>query len=172
MTKAAAFRAEFSDWKLIRTRKVVQIVLEVPVELSGEAYEVLGGMPDPSKSVWCAVARLKGGDVSEGRQAEAILGSGVSGRTHETSPAPSPAQPGRAKSPAQVAGYLCKLPPFWKFLREECGRHYAIDEDGAAEAVREICGVEHRSEIIHGTDAALYWHDLRSKFRVWEMAVV
>jgi hypothetical protein len=162
MTKAAAFRAEFSDWKLIRTRKVVQIVLEVPVELSGEAYEVLGGMPDPSKSIWCAVARLKGGDVADTEGGSQI----------DTSPAPSPAQPGRAKSPAQVAGYLCKLPPFWKFLREECGRHYAIDEDGAAEAVREICGVEHRSEIIHGTDAALYWHDLRSKFRVWEMAVV
>ena len=54
-----AFRASYSDWKLIRTRKVVQIVLEVPVEEADAAYQVLGGMPNPAESFWCAVARLQ-----------------------------------------------------------------------------------------------------------------
>ena len=38
---AAAFRASYSDWKLIKTRSVVQIVFEVPLEAADEAYQVL-----------------------------------------------------------------------------------------------------------------------------------
>jgi hypothetical protein len=159
---AAAFRAEYADWKLIRTRKVVQIVLEVPVETADEAYAVLGGMPVTGQSVWCAVARLKEGGEAHRPELHTT--------GHDNAPpVPAPAQPGRAKSPAQVAGYLCTLPPFWKFLREECGRAEVRDEDSAAVAVRSICGVKHRSEITKDNTG---WRDLRFGFRVWEMAVV
>ena len=57
----AAFRAVYSDWRLIRTRKVVQVVLELPLEEADRAYSALGGMPRPDAEVWCGVARLKSG---------------------------------------------------------------------------------------------------------------
>ena len=58
MTSAAAFQATFSDWKLIKTRKVVQVVLEIPLEGADVAYQALGGMPDPAKEIWVASTSL------------------------------------------------------------------------------------------------------------------
>jgi hypothetical protein len=55
---AAAFRASYADWKLIKTRSVVQIILEVPLESADAAYKVLGGMPNFGAEQWMAVARL------------------------------------------------------------------------------------------------------------------
>lgn len=47
--KPVAFQATFSDLKLIKTRQCVQIVFELPLAAFDAAYDVLGGMPDPSK---------------------------------------------------------------------------------------------------------------------------
>lgn len=63
MTDPAAFSATYSDWKVIKTRQVVQIILEVPLKAAGHAYNVLGGMPDFENEGWVAVARLEKKDV-------------------------------------------------------------------------------------------------------------
>jgi len=59
MKDAAAFRASYSDWKPIKTRRVIQIVFEVPWESHDEAYRALGGMPDPGSERWFGIARLQ-----------------------------------------------------------------------------------------------------------------
>ena len=56
--KPAAFTATYSDWRVVKGRKVVQIVLEVPLEAAGHAYNVLGGMPTFGSENWFAVARM------------------------------------------------------------------------------------------------------------------
>ena len=58
MTRSANFLATYSDMRLIKGRKVVQYVFEVPLEGANTAYEVLVGMPNPAAEVWCAIARL------------------------------------------------------------------------------------------------------------------
>ena len=58
MSDPAAFTATYSDWKVIKTRQVVQIVLEVPLKAAGHAYNVLGGMPNFESESWVAVALL------------------------------------------------------------------------------------------------------------------
>lgn len=58
MENPAAFSATYSDWKVIKTRQVVQIVLEVPLKAADHAYNVLGGMPNIESEGWFAVARL------------------------------------------------------------------------------------------------------------------
>lgn len=55
----AAFSASYSDWRVVKGRKVVQIVLEVPLEAANHAYNVLGGMPNPGEEKWFAIARMK-----------------------------------------------------------------------------------------------------------------
>src|SRR4051794_16545955 len=59
MTKPAAFRATYSDLKLIKTRQCVQIVFELPLADFDAAYELLGGMPNPSNERWFAIAALQ-----------------------------------------------------------------------------------------------------------------
>lgn len=58
MENPAAFSATYSDWRVIKGRKVVQIVFEVPLEASGHAYNVLGGMPNFGSEKWFGVARM------------------------------------------------------------------------------------------------------------------
>jgi hypothetical protein len=58
MSEPAVFSGAYSDWKYVRTRSVVQVVFEVPVEAAGHALNVLGGMPDEGRSVYFAIARL------------------------------------------------------------------------------------------------------------------
>ena len=55
----AVFTASYSDWRVVKGRKVVQIILEVPLEAAGHAYNVLGGMPNFGSEKWFAVARMK-----------------------------------------------------------------------------------------------------------------
>lgn len=59
MDTPAAFSATYSDLKLIKTRKVVQFVFEVPLEAAEHAMNVLGGMPSPMSEKWFAIARLQ-----------------------------------------------------------------------------------------------------------------
>jgi len=59
MDNPSAFGAAYSDWKIIRTRGVIQIVFEVPIEAEGAAYAALGGMPKQDRSDWFAIARMK-----------------------------------------------------------------------------------------------------------------
>lgn len=58
MSDQAAFSAYYSDWKVIKTRQVVQIVLEVPLKAADHAYQVLGGMPNFEAEDMVAVARI------------------------------------------------------------------------------------------------------------------
>ena len=153
MSNAAAFQATYSDWKLIRTRKVVQLVFEVPVEQAGLAYEVLNGMPDSGSEVWCAVARLD--------------------ETKESATKPRPAAPhktGGAHSKSwhemtsgQQAGVLCADKSFQKFLTESYGQ----DATDAAAFVRRYCEVESRSDIDKSERSKFKWRGLTSGYRGW-----
>jgi hypothetical protein len=149
MSKPAAFKACFTDWKLIRGRKVVQVVLELPLEQADDAYQALGGMPDPGHSVWCAVARLN----------------------PETTQIPA-RKPPAEKRLIQQAGICCADPRFRAFLVEErfvdAG---SLSEEEAASGVRSICCIKSRSEIAPGTEAATRWERIYGRYLAWrEMA--
>ena len=161
MTKPAAFQATFCDWKLIKGRKVVQIVFEVPLEGADEAYRVLDGMPDPGASVWCAIARLN------------INATGKEGDAHPQPSEPHKAQPASQASPAaradnrlvKQACICCKQPVFQLFLRTSGMPVHNTEE--AAVAVRLICSVDSRSKIVPGSPAAIAWDKLYSQYVAW-----
>lgn len=69
----------------------------------------------------------------------------------------------------RIAAILCADPVFQTYLFE----HDMIPEkskERAAVAVRLICHVDSRSDIIPGTPAADAWDDLYSKFMAWKIA--
>lgn len=149
----AGFAATFSDFKLIRGRKVAQIVLEVPIEQADAAVNSLGGLPRPDSERWVAVARLvPGAEKAASGQA----------------PRPAPEKPRRTFDElplAQQAALKCSDEAFQRFMVE---MHEAEPgDDGAAEAVRAYCGVASRSEIKAGTQAAGCWRDLLGRYRLW-----
>ena len=60
MNKPLAFRGTYSDWRLVKTRGVVQVILEIPLADADMAYQILGGMPDASRERWFGIAPLSG----------------------------------------------------------------------------------------------------------------
>lgn len=75
MSEPAAFSASYSDFRIIKRRKVVQVVLELPIEAAGHAWNVLGGVPDPTESRWFGVARLKPGTKIAAHGNQGVRGS-------------------------------------------------------------------------------------------------
>jgi hypothetical protein len=53
-----AFQATFSDFRLVKGRKVCQLIFEVPIEGADKAISVLGGIPNPEHSAWVGIARI------------------------------------------------------------------------------------------------------------------
>lgn len=158
-----AFRATYSDWKLIKTRGVVQVVMEVPLADADAAYDVLGGMPVHGKERWFGIAALK----SPAEEARA---------TPDQDSPPKHSHPDRARrekmdwrdmQPAAQAGIRCNDPVFWRFLHEE--HHLASQtKDYAENAVRNICGVTTRADLGTNHKARVIWKQLDDQFQAWK----
>ena len=141
MTDHAVITGTFSEAKFIKTRSVMQIVVEVPIELADAAFKILGGVPQPGKEVPVAVARLQ-------KQVEKWKPEKI--------------------SLAQQAGIMCGEPTFLRFLEENYAHIGKADNDfGAVQMVREICGVVSRSEFDSDPAAGQRWRDVKGKFDAW-----
>lgn len=168
----AAFRCTYSDWKLIRTRKIVQLVFEVAVEQADVAYRVLGGMPNSAAEIWCAIARLDPAAVKQESEVMPCDESSI-----DISPASGPDIPARARKPvdpqkrlAQRAGILCADPLFWRYIQEHHGFVFGTadeNEERAAKFVRTRCGVGSRADIKPNTEAGLMFDLLESAVICW-----
>ena len=58
--KAAAFSGDYCDLKFVKTRKVAQITIEIPLEHAA-AFVAAFGAPDPVNGVPVGFARLQPG---------------------------------------------------------------------------------------------------------------
>lgn len=147
---AAAFKAVYSDMKLVRTRSVAQVVLEIPIEQT-KAFIDAFGVPVPGKETWCAIARL---DLTKAAS--------------EAAKAEKPARKWEHISPAQQAGIRCEEKPFRVFLVETIAQEKSdLNEEEAAEAVRAFCGVMSRSDIGKTERSSNAWHKLDTDYQFW-----
>lgn len=166
MKNAAAFVATYSDWRLIKGRKVVQVVFELPLEAANEAYAALGGMPNPAAESWFAICRLvqttgkeKAAPTIEAHQPEqpaSVL---------TPSPVRVPTAYSRDKLP-QLAGMLSQTPLFHRYLEIVHDVEVGYTEK-AASFIRSKCSVESRSQIIGGTPAGEKFLKIYDDFVLW-----
>jgi hypothetical protein len=141
----AAIRGTFADFRLIKGRKVAQLVVELPIEEADAALATLGGLPQPATERWVAVARLNGSAKPEAAKEK---------RRWDDLKA------------AMQAGIRCNEPAFWQFVQEEYNAP-ARDEESAAKFVRRYCGVKSRSEINLSPNSSEAWRRLESKYKAW-----
>jgi hypothetical protein len=158
-----AFRGVYADWKLVKTRGVVQVVLELPIEDADAAYEVLGGMPVAAKERWFAVAAIR-------TQPEETP---ISPAVATPQPVPDKPQAGgkrdwRDMQPAQQAALRCNNVMFTAFLKEERADDWHEAGADPAECVRIICGVSSRSLLNVEQRARVIWKQLDDQFQAWE----
>jgi hypothetical protein len=144
---------------LIKTRGVVQVVMEIPLADADEACEVLGGMPVHGKERWFGIAALKAPQREEARAEP------------RQSPPPGPPTGGAKREwrdlpPSQQAGIRCDEPTFAAFLREERKDDWAEEPD-PVDCVYLICGIASRSELATNHKARVIWHQLDSAYQGW-----
>lgn len=147
-----AFRATFSDFRIIKGRKVASICFEVPLEAADAALAVLGGVPRPDQEQWVAIARITEEAASKPPQ-----------------PAQEPTKERRkfADLPYyQQAAMRCQEQAFRRFLEDVAPATWEDHKDAAA-VVRRICGVESRSQIVAGSKAGDTWEQLSEHFDGW-----
>jgi hypothetical protein len=143
LSNPAAIKATFSDFRLIKSRKIAQVILELPIEEGDKALEALGGLPRPDREAWVGIARLNVTSIKPQEKR----------RWHDL------------KLAAQ-ASIRCTEPIFRRFIQDEHNVQ-ARDEEQAAKFVRRYCGVKSRSELNLDPNCAEAWERLESKYQAW-----
>jgi hypothetical protein len=142
VTDAAIIEAEYVEWKMVKTRKALQLIFEVPLEHQALVQAALGTpMPDTSTPV--AIARM----YLEPTVTENVTVAEI-----------EPPRP--QKSLAQIAGIICAQPAFWKYIN-------VADADAAADYVRGHCNVSSRAALDHNEDAATAFRTLNTDYKLW-----
>lgn len=136
---AAAIKATFHTARPVPSRGVVSFIFDVPTEQATAALDVLGGFPSGGDAVWVGIALL----VPEKK-------------------APPLTKPYAERDPGNQAvtraGILCTDPAFHAWLG-------ATDDDGAAQMVRDYCGVDSRRKIASNVEALDKFLKLESDFK-------
>lgn len=141
MTQPAVFRATYSDLRFVKSRKVAQIVLEMPLE-SADAFLAAFGTPNPAEEKWCAIARL------------------VEPPLEEAQPEPDHKNWHNLRPSAQAA-IRCDDPLFWQFMG--AGGHIE-----AVRKVREVIGIISRKELDTDNMARSRWEEIDGAFIEWK----
>ncbi len=128
----------YADFKIIKTRKVAQMVVEFPIE-QAESFVSKLGLPKPHEEMWVAVAMLKSVSVQTG---------------------------GKATSAIQQAGILCKDIAFGTWLRDTKKMDInPADESQVQDALRAILGVSSRADMRTNDQALAVWERLYDQYR-------
>lgn len=141
------------SYKTVPTRKVFQIVVEMPIEHAGKAIALFGA-PDPDGATWLAMARLNPGS-SNGRTPDFESGNGGSSPSSGTK---------REYTQSQRAALMLKDKEFQDWLvniywtgKEEIG-----DYDGL---LKRALGITSKTELDTPGKAAEAWDQMLTSFK-------
>ncbi len=139
----SAIKATFSDFKLVKTRKVAQLVMEVPIEQADAAVKALGGLPTFAEEQWVGIAPLKSEAASK--------------------PAPKQSDRWEDLPAVKQAAIRCQDEGFQRWIAPE-GKEPTADL--AAQMVRYFCGVDTRSDIKpENPEAVKTWQNIDAEYR-------
>lgn len=133
----------YSDFKLVKTRSVAQIIVEIPIERASRWVEMFG-LPTPNMEQWVAIAAL--------RQSAIV-------KSDESTQA------------VKVAGMLCNNPEFGVFLRDVVGLSEVLPDnaDSIANALRTILGIHSRTEFHTNEEAMTAFYRVKGEYESWLM---
>lgn len=163
---ARAIQATFSDWRTVKSRKMLQLVFEVSLEQQAEVLTMLGA-PLPDAPQWCAIALM---NSPAGPSTQEQKGHATGKSPGKDTPPPAgehhkDRRPWESLAPQQQAGILCSDGGFQKYVRERTG--WIADEQSAAVWLREELGILSRRELEGRPDLAAKLNDIRADFLEW-----
>ena len=143
MNDKAIIKGVYADYRRVKGRKVLQVIVEVPLEQAPLVHEAFGE-PDPAGDTWVAVALLQPETARVAEQKD----------KHRLS---------------RQAAMCCQEQAFWTFLSEYGNGPISIVRSApeAAATVRYVCGVDSRAEFDSDLEAAARWRNLHASYQAW-----
>lgn len=160
MSAPAAISGDFCTFRHVQGRKVLQIVIEVPAEAASAVFATLG-MPGSGAGIPVGIARLNPEHVTPDSDTTSSQ-TGPTRRTFSELPY------------AQQAAIRCGEEQFQQFLiNNKTGsagawRSEKPRAEVAAMAVRYLCEVPSRKDIIEGSPAGEAWAALEAEYWSWQ----
>lgn len=156
-------RASFADYRTVKSRMVLQLIFEVPLESSKAVFDRLG-FPMPDTENWVAIAMLNAGPHN------ATVDELPSSVPQESNGAAQGQRPATRSwydmRPSQRAAILAGDQKFRQFLRNV---YYASDVRCAEEAtawLKARCGIDSRKKLDEpDTEAADVFGEIEANFR-------
>lgn len=146
---ARAIAGTFADVRPVKTRGVVQVVIEIPVERGRDVIDLLG-FPQPGGEQWVAIAPLGFDPYSRA----------PGGHTSQQPVAPQQRDLDTDGQNSVTACVLrCREPGFQRWLLGAPPANGWTEEDAANE-VRKRLGIGSRSDIAASSEARRRWKNL------------
>ena len=174
MTNAAVIKAVYADLRFVKTRKVAQLVLELPIEKAKDAFDTLGA-PDPAESQWVAVAPLKPEAVKKDSGSDAgppsLASDGGGVEAGGSSPAPPPQKSEGERAIAQFYA-CCSDEAFLEWFGAEIAPRSpytftAWQLSTANEAIKRFLEIVSAKEIRDIPEARERWKRLHDSYTAW-----
>jgi hypothetical protein len=152
MNAPAIIQADFADFRQVKSRKVAQLICEVPLEALPHVMAVLG-WPKPETSLPVAIARLQ--DPGPDRQ-DTVSDLPIKSSKHWDD-----------MSPVQQAGIRAQDPAFqeWVGVIPEL-RSTPSGEDIARKHIHATCMIQSRRDLMTDAKAAARWKAMDTSFTV------
>ena len=134
-------KGTYSDYKLIKTRGVISVSVEFPIE-QAEEFVRMFGMPKPDTEKWVAIAGLNEEVIHRNEDVVRTI---------------------------QQAGMLCKEINFGRFLKNQKNMLDVIPEkeDTIAKGLRAILGIQSRTDFHNDNNALIAFNRLKSEYETW-----
>ena len=141
MSNHRVIQGTYSDFKIIKTRSVAQLIIEVPLEQASDAVEIFG-LPTPESEKWVAVAMLNETAINKDENAVKAI---------------------------QQAGMLCKSQDFGNFLNAQYNMDEVNPNDAhtIANGLRTLLGVRTRTDMHDNPDTVLAFNRIKGEYDQW-----
>ena len=131
-----AIQGTYADFKIVKTRSVAQMIIEVPLENANTVVEMFG-LPRPNEELWVAVAAL---------HSQPKISAG-------------------ANEAVQKAGIICRDANFGRWLRDVKNFPLNPDDpNDIANALRAILGIRSRTEMHDSPETVKAFYRLLSEY--------
>ena len=165
MTNPSAVLATFEDVKRVKTRKVWQLIFEVPEERADQALQALGGSPQSGQDRWVGIARVDEKVAVVPQDARSAPEGTETPATPETrTQPPKERRPWHELSATTQAGIRCNERDFLKWLLPSMWMRPDAPKI-AVMTIRDRCGVKSRAELDQNEQAARMWHAIERDYQ-------
>lgn len=136
----SAFAGTYADLKFVKSRRVAQVVIEMPIEDANRFLQAFGA-PNPAEEIWLAIAGLNHAP-----------------ETHDSEQFEKPPRHWEELRPSARCAMFCKSPAFWVWLG-------VTSENEAIEKVKKHCGIRSRRELDFDETKLMMFRTIESKFQ-------